>query len=685
MTTRKYARTGTGDGASVKPELPVVTLTAVDLSSVEALRRRNTETLGFLAKGVLSHYLDSGGGLGVKTQDNRLVAYLLFARQKNHIRIVHLCVAAEAGGTGYARALVDQLIRVAENHDTGVIKLSCRRDYPAHSMWPKLGFVPLDEKPAKTAEKSLTMWYLATKGQNERDLSHITVSDRRVNAVIDAQIFFDLHESDDDQTMISKGLQADFLDDLLQLYITDEMSVEIDRSGSDKQREDSRRNVHFFPHVDYDREKMNEFASDLERILPTRTESQRSDIGQLAKTAASDVDIFLTMDQGLLGKADNIQTVTGVRVLSPVQIIVQLDEITDPESYIPAPLSGLDLVWKKVDHDDFSDIEIDRFLAPSERKHRFRELLGESLAQPDRWQTDGIWLRGELAAIRAMRIISDSGQIIVKLCRASRGSEYELFTKFVLSSILHDAIRKCVNKILILPHGVAPDAASDLQDLGFVKTSDGFVRLCPSKVISHKSLERMAHDIGFGESNPQEIEKMCSPVVLKESSLDCFMVPIKPGYARGLYDTNLAKDDMFGDERSVLLRWSNVYYRRKSHHLMLEAPARILWYVSAPVSCVVAVSHFDAVECGSPQEIFRKHRRMGVLAWADIYDMCQGTEVRDIMALQFSHTYLFNHPIDLRSLHVLYKEQDVKLVLQSPSRVPKALFFDIFRMGYERR
>lgn len=215
MTARKRARAGIGDGVSMKPELPVVTLTAVDLSSVEALRRRNTETLGFLPKGVLSHYLDSGGGLGLKTRDNRLVAYLLFAIHKNHIRIVHLCVADEARGTGCARALVDQLIIVAENHDVSVIKLNCRRDYPAHSMWPNLGFVPLDEKPAKTAGKSLTMWYLVTKGQNERDLFHIAVSDWKVNAVIDAQIFFDLHESDDDQNIISKGLQADFLDDLL--------------------------------------------------------------------------------------------------------------------------------------------------------------------------------------------------------------------------------------------------------------------------------------------------------------------------------------------------------------------------------------------------------------------------------------------------------------------------------------
>ena len=118
---------------------------------------------------------------------------------------------------------------------------------------------------------------------------------------------------------------------------------------------------------------------------------------------------------------------------------------------------------------------------------------------------------------------------------------------------------------------------------------------------------------------------------------------------------------------------------------MLEAPARILWYVSGPGGRVVAVSHLDAVECGPPKDIFRQHQRMGVLAWTDIYNMCQGTEVRDIMVLRFSHTYLFNQPVGLADLRVLYKKQDVNLVLQSPSRVPKALFFDIFQKGYEKR
>ena len=343
------------------PASSVVTLTCADLDAVEALRERNTETLGFLAKGVLSHYLASGGGLGTKTPDGRLVAYQLFALHRRHIRIIHLCVAAEARGCGYAKALVDQLTDVAKQRDIGVVKLNCRRDYPAHSLWPKLGFVPLDEKPAKTPGRRLTQWYLAIAGHGERDLFHVAASDEKVNAVIDAHVFFHLHDPDGESDMVSKGLQADFLDDLLQLYITDEMFVEIDRDQSAARREASRRHAHSFPKVSHNHDKVSGFSSLLGQMLPTATHAQKSDISQLAKTAASDVRIFLTMDTRLLGAADRIQRAVGVRVLTPTELIVQLDEFTDPASYASTPLSGSNLTWRKLDHDALAQCPLTDF------------------------------------------------------------------------------------------------------------------------------------------------------------------------------------------------------------------------------------------------------------------------------------------------------------------------------------
>ena len=668
-----------------EPVPSVVTLTCADLGFVETLRARNTGTLGFLAEGALSHYLASGGGLGSKTQDGRLVAYLLFARHRNHIRIIHLCVADEARGAGYAKLLVNRLTDIARQHDVGVIKLNCRRDYPAHHMWSKLGFVPLSEKPAKTSGRRLTQWCLAVEGYREPDLFHVTVSDEKVNAVIDAQIFFHLHESDVDQAMASKGLQADFLEDLLQLYITDEMFVEIDRARSDTRRKVSRGIAYLFPQISHDPGKAMEFVSVLSGILPTATESQKSDVRQLAKTAASDVGIFLTLDQGLLRAADRIEQAVAVRVLSPTRIIIQLDELTDPDSYVSIPLSGSNLAWRKLDHEYLAGLQADHFLAPSEKRHHFHTLLNDSLSQPKLWQTQGIWSEGDLVALRAIRIQPDMGRVTVNLCRAFRGPDHKLFTRFTIASILHEAVRSDCGEIHLLPHGAAPDAADELRSLCFARSAHGFVRLCLTEVVSSGDLQRRLHDAGCPEVDLHAVEKTCSPVVLTDSSLDCFMIPIKSGYARGLFDTNLARDDMFGAEPGVLLRWTNVYYRRKSHHRMLRAPARLLWYESGSDARVVAVSHLDDVRYGSPKEMFRDHRRLGVLAWPDIYEMCSGSEVQDIMVLRFSHTHLFNRPVLLEELRSLYAEHGVGLVLQSPSTVPRALFWDIFRAGFDRQ
>ena len=182
------------------------------------------------------------------------------------------------------------------------------------------------------------------------------------------------------------------------------------------------------------------------------------------------------------------------------------------------------------------------------------------------------------------------------------------------------------------------------------------------------------------DASPIELERICSPVALEDGDSQCLMVPIKAGYAKSLFDTNLASNDLFGADKVVLLRAQNVYFRNKNHHHMIQAPARILWYVSG--IGVVATSWLDCVQIGSPKEIFRDNRRLGALAWRDIHEMCKGGEVRDIMALRFSHTFLLRAPVGLDSLRGLYGRHSKKLVIQSPSRVPKALFLDIFRAGF---
>ena len=94
----------------------------------------------------MESFIKKGGALGVKTDDGQLIGYLLYDVCKHHIRITHLCVAEEFGKQGIARQLVDKLKQTAHSKKIKIIRLSCRRDFPAHNMWPKLGFIPIGEK-----------------------------------------------------------------------------------------------------------------------------------------------------------------------------------------------------------------------------------------------------------------------------------------------------------------------------------------------------------------------------------------------------------------------------------------------------------------------------------------------------------------------------------------------------------
>ena len=627
----------------------------------------------------MEDYLREGGGIGLRGTDD-LLAYVLYARQQHHIRVIHLCVSGSERGAGHARRLMEAVVGRAKKCRVGVVKLNCRRDYSANAMWPRLGFVALAQKEAKTHGAWLTNWYRGIPGAAQQDIFSTLASDDKVSAVIDAQLFFQLHETESD---IAKGLRADFLYDLLALHIADETFNEIDRANSPERRTRSRNLALTFPRVSHDADRMPDVVHRLRHVLPSSRRSQESDIRQLAMTATSSINVFLTRDELLLRRAPEIKRLTAVEVLHPYKLIVRLDEFTDRDSYKPIQVSGMDLGWRKVGEADASTLPVHDFLGPHERKSRLKGRLDIALSHPHVWRTEGLWSGDTLVAIRSTK--SDDGRaLVVGVCRAARGREGSMFTEYAITSVVHEAIEHGYELVRLESGSTTHEATAQLARLGFTEIDDGrFVRDCPAHVMSRSNLLAKVHP-RHHHAEPLELERACSPVALEDGGLDCLMVPIKPGYARSLFDTRQAADDLFGADKSVLLRFQNVYFRKNSRHHMIQAPARILWYVSDSVG-VVATSHLDSVQIGPPKDIFRDNRRLGALGWPEIQEMCSGGTVKDIMALEFSHSCPFRSPVDHTSLKRIYSRHSRTLVVQSPSRVPRAIFLDIFRSGFQTR
>lgn len=660
-------------------------LSLVDLNPVDELMKRNSRTLGFLPREALQSYLSKGSVLGAKTDDGNLVGYLLCADHINYYRITHLCVTEEHRGRGIARKLINELKNSAITQKS--IKLNCRRDYQANAMWPKLGFVALGEKPSRSrAGNILTIWQLTLAQDDQLELFQGRTSTDALDIIIDAQIFFDFDEPDTDKSMPAKILLSDFLVDSLDLWITDELLNEIDRQNDHIKRKRSRNRAQNFPKIEFDPNLVEEYEKRLNDFLPRNKPSQESDIRQLAKAAASNVKTFVTRDGDLLKDSKRIYDATGIDVVNPAQLIIQLHELAEGQSYVPNRIAGLNLRWDRLMSKDLMDFPFTSFQKYRERKGKLKENLESLIVQTNESECELLRSDDDIIAIRIL--LSNSSKILnVSLARIATSVKGSLFRRFLIADTVSKAVEKNIEIVKFNTSSLTPSLIPDLIEMGFIEQDKSFVRFCFSSCLS--LTETLAV---ISELNPEfegiyhamsdiELERRCSPLVLDCVDQNYFLIPIQPHYAMGLIDREQSSNSLFGGNPRILLRWDNVYYRSKNRHKMLVAPARILWYVSRKKE-IIATSFLDDVVVDSAKELFRKFKKFGVLEWRDISKMCKNDPTRELMALKFSHTFLFRKPISLHDLKEVYKKNNVGLVLQSPSKVLPEIFHELFQKGY---
>ena len=666
----------------------ISTLTPADLGAIDDLMKGNGQTLGFLPANALSEYLRKGTVFGAKTRSGRLIGYLLYAQGQSRFRIVHLCVAQDFRGSGIASRLLDELKSVATTQVA--ITLNCRRDFPAHHMWPKLGFVPIGERPGRSAAGHLlTLWHLTLGPTSQMDLGlfKAQTSDETVDVIIDAQVFYDLAEIASDDSDGSKALLSDFLVDSLNLWTTDELFNEIDRNDDPAERQAQRTRMQQFPQVTYSWEQVDDFYGRLTDILPDRTDSQISDIRHLAKAASSDVKVFVTNDGRLLRKAQEIGDITNLRLLSPTELIIELHELLEWQSYEPDRVSGLRLGLHRFTAHDHTALQIDSFINEGEARRRFRAQLDRYLDRPNENQCELLKAEGRDVAIR---VISPKPErnVSVPLARVARLADRALFGRFLIADTVAKAVNQGQDMVVFDSSGLSQSLAPDLTEMGFTRSGETLTKFCFSDCLDR---EEVLHRIGglsphlkasYDDMSDLDLERCCSPVSLGASQNN-FLIPIKPNYAMSLFDKPMASSDMFGGDPQVLLRWENVYYRNaKTSRRILRPPGRILWYVSGSQKQIVAVSHLDEVVIDTPKELLRQFKKFGVLGWNDLYQMCAGDIARELMALRFSHTFVFRRRIPLNSVRAVYDDEGIGLVLRGTTSMPGSLFQKLFKLGF---
>ena len=670
-------------------DFDIRTLDAGDVEAVDRLMKANVATLGFLPREALLDHLGKGWVLGAKCSDGSLAAYMLFANRRTDVRVAHLCVDQEIRGKGLAGKLMERLATESRNQGLLSLELHCRRDFQANAMWEKLGFIPWGEKAGRARSgTTLTLWRRELAQSDQMRFAFDGVGRGEIDVVMDAQVLFDLDTPDDDETAVpSKALLSDFLADEVNLKITDEMLVEIDRDDIDKRRNRSRQEALRFQQVSCDDQSFRQIRAALEIELPTASHSDLSDIRQLAKAAASNATYFATRDKRLLSRKEVINELTGLQVRSPARIIV---EINDRMAGIRGGerVSGPDVEWRRLSTTELQSFESRMFLREGERKYRFEQKLDMHLSRPQSSMCEILRFTGATVAIRVFSV--DEGKVLnVHFGRVTHQAHDRLVEPYFVMALVLKAAQTGTEVIVMDRDEVSDGLAPHYRDFGFVEHKGSFVRFCipivlrRDEVLSRMESLRPGSSTVFAGTDPGDLERRCSPLCLADFEQSFLIVPIRPGHAVNIVDFMGSADDLFGGDPSRLLRPDNVYYRSARAFRNLEPPTRILWYVSDD-GWIAGSSHLDCIEIGPAKDIFRKHQKRGTLDRKAVVEIAKGDPEGEVMALSFSSTHPFPRRVSLDEIREVYSDlgDGTEFLPMSIRTVSAEIFHELFRRGH---
>ena len=674
------------------------------LDAVIQLGKANRATLGFLPDGAFEDHARKNRIL-VAVEDGRLKGYVLYRVSREKATVVHLCVGTGCRGEGVARALVSELFDVTA--DLRGIGLQCRQDYEANAVWPKLGFYHVSSRPGRSQEgHPLALWWF---DHGKTDLFSM-IDDGRLDVVIDANVFYDIIDSEGGRPDAGESLAlvADWLEPHLRLMISPEIYNEADRNPTSEGTERTKSAARSYPALTYSGRAFQEAQKKARQIVPPREASRErdlSDLNHLASAAAANKPLFVTRDGRLLDHADEIEAELGLSVLRPVELILHLDDLHGSAGPEPVWLSGSKLEVVSVrDYDEDALSEAFYSTGRGEKKGAFLRHIRLFLTAPNRFQTEVVTGDGEALALIVVDR-SEEGTLRIPMLRVSTHPG----ASAVAQSLLFQAVRKAVAEdrpFVVLDEQLLSTQISDwLSKWGFAEDGDRYVKLA-IPLASDRSgvLDRLGElaetgrhpyvvetiSVALRNAHPAEqgilgdVERLLWPCKLLDEDIPTFIVAIKPFWALNLFDERLADQTLFGAPRELALSREGVYYRAKHPDPNLCTPGRILWYVSSrskqfpEAGAIRACSVIDRVDIGTPGALYKRYARLGTYKWDDVFKVAKRDRNKEIMAIQFSDTELFDRPVLRERLGDILPENVSRANLVSPVRVSSGVFETIY-------
>jgi hypothetical protein len=169
------------------------------------------------------------------------------------------------------------------------------------------------------------------------------------------------------------------------------------------------------------------------------------------------------------------------------------------------------------------------------------------------------------------------------------------------------------------------------------------------------------------------LERHVRPLRLTDAPMDTWLVPIKAPYASALFGY---PRQLFERDNELGISVEHVYYHGGSATPVV--PARVLWYLSGRHHGeVIGCSELAEATSGTPKDLFRRFRRLGVYQYSDVATVAGKRGVAK--ALRVLNTELFERPLGLAAFRELAAANGQTLQLRSTSRLRNGLYVAIMR------
>ena len=625
---------------------------------VVALGDANSATLGQLPYAVFEEAA-SAGCLLAATRQSDVIGYALFAlrKRRHEVSLTHLCVRDDMRGTGAARRLVEEIVRL--HPDRRGIRLRCRIDYAAHEMWPQLGFEEWSRRPGRSrAKHMLAVWWRAIADWSLFDalaqLAELASEDDLIVAVLDTNVVRDVREGRDERA--SHALTADWVEDHAEFVITAEVSRELLASKRIGSTDGTGVDEHEFRQLDAAASAVSELYATL-RGASNLSTNQDADLRIIAETAAGDATHLVTRDEALLRSTDEIESLVGVTVLSPADFLLSL-QAGSTDGFQPQFIKTSGFAIQQL-----SSVPANSVLAHfthqvwEERAAGLRDRISEAVGEPGS-RVEEVTAAGTPWALAAH--FTDGNSLRVSALRSL--GDRRAYS--VLRQLIHGLRQRAVSlgaARIEIGDAVDQRVGKALRDEGFANV-DGIWRAEVTQRVTG-CRDALPRDLGLPDVDTERlppslisrIELERWPLKLFTGAVPCLVVPIRRSYGQTLLGYREAQMTLIETASEAATERENAYYMARRPGL--TAPARILWWVTGggPEGGLRAMSWLDGVDTGTPERLHRRHSRRGVFDLHQVREAATSGRggAPTATVLLFSRTDVFDHPVSAARAHEL--------------------------------